>query len=538
MKVRKKNMKKHKYVALALTAILSLNVTAFATEPNADSSQTEQKVEQTENKENIEIENQKAENPETDNQEQSAEEPTSQQTQTTKKTLQPAWAMAENAPAVTAGAAILIEPETGTILYEKNAKDKMYPASMTKIMTALVTMDYLKPEEKIVVGTEVNEISLDSSKAGHKAGETVTVENVLRGLLIPSGNDSANVLASAVAKKVKNDTNMNFAKCEAIFVDLMNKKAQDLGAVNTHFNNAHGYHDENHYSSAYDMALFSTEFMQNEILMKIAGERSFIGNGAGENAGENPDVVTQEYSWGSHNLLITDNEYQYPYATGIKTGFTNEAGDCVSASAEKDGRKLISVVFNAADPARWQESAALFEYGFNNYAPIKLTEEGDAIAELPLTKQNKLQGDKVSLTFNDAMVAYLPTEAVDRIEKTIQIKEEYLLKDKDGTEKVKAPLKKGDEIATVIYQIDGKEVAQKAAYAGADVEKATIFNNIQYYVKQFFSNLFSVKGLIGIAIVVVVVALVILILRHLRGGRHRRGGYSFKRNSRRRRNRW
>lgn len=522
MKVRKRNMKKQKYVALALAAILSFNVTVFATEPNTDSPQTEQNIEQTENQ-----------------QTQQTDQPVQEQTQTKQRTLQPAWAMAENAPTVTAGAAILIEPETGTILYEKNAKAKMYPASMTKIMTALVAMDYLKPDEKIVVGTEVNEISLDSSKAGHKAGETLTVENVLRGLLIPSGNDSANVLASAVAKKAKNDENMNFAKCEAIFVDLMNKKAQELGAVNTHFNNAHGYHDENHYSSAYDMALFSTEFLQNESLIKVAGERSFIGNGAGESAAQDTTLKTQEYSWGSHNLLITDNEYQYPYATGIKTGFTNEAGDCLSASAEKEGRKLISVVFQAADPARWQESAALFEYGFNNYAPIKLTEAGDAIAQLPLTKQNKLQGDKVPLVFQDAMVAYLPTEAVDRIEKTIQIKEAYLVKDKDGTEKVKAPLQKGDEIATVTYQIDGKQVAQKAAFAGADVEKATIFNNIQYYVKQFFSNLFSVKGLIGLAVVVVVIGLVIAILRHLRyGGRRKRGGYSFKRNSRRRRNRW
>ena len=125
------------------------------------------------------------------------------------------------------------------------------------------------------------------------------------------------------------------------------------------------------------------------------------------------------------------------------------------------------------------------------------------------------------------------------MQKSITIKEEYLVKDKDGTEKVKAPLQKGDEIATVTYSIDGKEVAQKAAYAGADVEKGTIFHNIQYYLKQFFSNLFSVKGLIGIAAVIVVVGLILFILRQLRhGGRHRRKGYSYKRNSRRRRKKW
>ncbi len=531
--MRKMNMKKHKWVALTLAAMLSINVTTFATEPNTSQQQTEQNVEQTENQP---TQNQQTtEQPPTQNQQTQ----TPEQTQTATKTLTPAWVMAQNAPVVTASAAILIEPETGIILYEKNAKEKMYPASMTKIMTALVAMDYLKPEEQIVVGTEVNEISLDSSKAGHKSGETLTVENVLRGLLIPSGNDSANVLAAAVAKKAENNPNMNFARCEAIFVDLMNKKAQELGAMNTHFQNAHGYHDENHYSSAYDMALFSTEFMKNETLMKIAGERSFIGNGAGENAAQNQEIMTQEYSWGSHNLLITDNEYQYPYAIGIKTGFTNEAGDCVASAAQKDGRKLVSVVFHAPDPARWQESAALFEYGFNNYAPIKLTEAGDAIAQLPLSKQNKLKGDTVPVVFKDAMVAYLPTEAAEHVEKKITIKEDYLVKDKDGTEKVKAPLQKGDEIATVIYSIDGKEVAQKAAYAGEDIEKGNILNNIQYYLKQFFSNLFSVKGLIGIAVVIAVVALIVFILHQFRnGGRHRRKGYSYKRSSRRRRNKW
>ena len=114
--------------------------------------------------------------------------------------LQTAVMLAEQAPELQAEAAILIEASSGTILYEKNATQKMYPASMTKMLTALVALDYFKPEDLIVVGSEINEVSLDSSKAGHELGETLTVENAIRGLIIPSGNDSANVVAAAVAK--------------------------------------------------------------------------------------------------------------------------------------------------------------------------------------------------------------------------------------------------------------------------------------------------------------------------------------------------
>ncbi|MGN1231492.1 MAG: D-alanyl-D-alanine carboxypeptidase family protein, partial [Anaerotignum sp.] len=145
--------------------------------------------------------------------------------------LQEAFVTADGAPDVVAASAILIEASTGTILYEKNPDQKMYPASMTKMLTALVAMDYFEPEELIQVGTEINEVSLDSSKAGHQVGETLTMKNAIRGLIIPSGNDSANVVAAAVARRTENDENLGFAKCEAVFTELMNQKAKELGAT-------------------------------------------------------------------------------------------------------------------------------------------------------------------------------------------------------------------------------------------------------------------------------------------------------------------
>lgn len=545
----------HKVLALTLAAALCLGAVGCGkdegtTEEQQVTTETEgtEGQENTENQENkedaaadqAEGEGEKAEGakePETDG----ATTETEGTAAATPTTLQEVWLQADGAPTITAESALLIDQESGTILYEKNAKEKIYPASVTKIITALVVMDYLQPDEIITVGTEINEVTLDSSKAGHVLNEKLTVENALRGLLMPSGNDSANVLAAATARKAENDQDMSFAKCEAVFTDLMNKKAEELGAVNSHFTNAHGYHDENHYSCAYDMALFTMAFMQNETLAEIVSEKSFSGNGADGQFADDPEVITQDYNWVSHNYLITDNEYQYAYATGIKTGFTDEAGECLAASAEKGDMKLISLLFKGSDPARWTESASLLEYGFNNYARVELTAAGAAIEEVPLTKHNKLQGDTVPLVYQNALVTYLPTNAVDSVETTVTILDDYKVEEKDGTVKVKAPLTKGEKIATVTYTIDGKEVAQMPAYAGADIEKGTIFNNIWYGLKTFFSHLFSLKGLITVVVIVVILTIIYLILKRMRygGGYRLRGGYTLKSPSRRRgRRRW
>ena len=446
--------------------------------------------------------------------------------------LRPVWVEAEDKPEINAATAILIEPKSGTIFYEKGMKEKMYPASMTKIVTALVVLDYFDAGELVTVGKEINEVSLDSSKAGHKLGETLTVQNLLRGIIIPSGNDSANVLASAVARRAEDNENLSFSRCEAVFTDLMNKKAEELGAVNTHFSNAHGYHDENHYSCAYDMALFSTAFMNNEILAEIASEQSFSGDGADGQLMDDEEALTQDYAWTSHNLLVTDNVYQYPYATGIKTGFTDEAGHCVAAAAEKDGRKLIAVIFHSEDPGRWEDAAKLFEYGFNEYAPKELTKEDAVVKEMPLTKHNKLQGDKVPLVFRKGLTTYLPVNMKDEVKSKLELDEKYKVTDKDGTVRIKAPLKKGEEVGQVLYFIGDKEVAKEAVFAGMDIEKGNIFHSIQY----FFKNIFSLKGIltiVGVVIVLVILYLIIKTLLRRKNKHHRRGGYTMRTSSRR-----
>ncbi|MDO4530896.1 MAG: D-alanyl-D-alanine carboxypeptidase family protein [Bacillota bacterium] len=447
-----------------------------------------------------------------------------------KEFLQDALLLAEDAPELTASAAILIEESTGTILYQKKADERMYPASMTKVLTALVALDYFKPEELVKVGYEINEISLDSSKAGHVVGEMLTMKNAIRGLIIPSGNDSANVIAAAVARRAENDDSISFARCEQIFTDLMNKKAEELGAKDSHFSNAHGYHAPDHYTTAKDMALISKAFMENPTLEEIANERSFVGNGADNMFTTDESVKTQDYAWRSHNLLITGGEYNYGYASGIKTGFTNEAGDCVTAAARNDAMDLIAVIFHSEDPNRWIDSKNLFEYGFNQYEEKVVFGGNESLEEIPLTKHKKSGGDTLSAVLGEPLVAYLPVGGAEKLKTTITCNETYAVTDKEGNLSLKAPIEKGAEIGTVSIEADGKVVMEAPVYAGRTVEKGTIFSMIA----DLFRNLFTLKGMlvfVGILVGIFVVFLIVrMVLRHRQ---RRRGGYSLGRPSRR-----
>ena len=442
--------------------------------------------------------------------------------------LKNALFLAENAPELTASAAILIEESTGTILYEKKADERMYPASMTKVLTALVALDYFKPEELIKVGYEINEISLDSSKAGHTVGEMLTMKNAIRGLIIPSGNDSANVIAAAVARRVENDENLSFARCEAIFTDLMNQKAEELGAKNSHFSNAHGYHAADHYTTAKDMALISKVFMQNPTLEEIANERSFVGNGADNMFTTDASVKTQDYAWRSHNLLITGGEYNYGYASGIKTGFTNEAGDCVTAAARNDAMHLIAVVFHSEDPNRWIDAKNLFEYGFNQYEERVVYGGNESLAEIPLTKHKKSGGDTLSAVLGEPLVAYLPVGGTEKLSATVTCEESLTVTDKEGQILLKAPVEKGDKIGTVVIKAEEQVVMEAPVYAGRTVEKGTIFSMIA----ELFQNLFTLKGLLVFVGILVGVGILFFIIRVFLRRRYR-GGYSLGRPARR-----
>ncbi|MCJ7855844.1 D-alanyl-D-alanine carboxypeptidase [Lachnospiraceae bacterium NSJ-143] len=433
-------------------------------------------------------------------------------------------------PGIYAEAAVLLEEGTGKILYSKNADKKMYPASTTKIMTSMIFLEYFNKDDVIEVGTEVREVSLDSSKAGHVVGESITAENLVRGLIIPSGNDSAVVAACAVARKIENNNSLGLDECERIFSGLMNKKAEELGCTGTHFTNPHGYHDDDHYTTASDMAKIASEGMKNELIKQIVSERSFQGNGMGSQSQNG--LKTQDYDWKSHNLLITNSEYGYEYANGVKTGFTDEAGDSVVASAEKDGVKLIAVIYNSEDPNRWLDAKNLFEYGFNNFGYFTLNKANDAVYSAELVYNKADGGNTLDLVIKDDIVLFLPKTEVGTISTEIKVTNDELLYTKDDKSDdktsvtLKAPIAKDTNIGTVSYKTaDGTVLAETNVYSSRDVEKANIFMRAFYNVKSFVSNFISHISILKVVIIIVVLVIIIILIRLLRG---RRGGYHSK----------
>ena len=447
---------------------------------------------------------------------------------------------------IVAESAILVEKSTGTVVYEKNADQKMYPASMTKILTGIIALEYFNKDDVITVGTEINDISLDSSKAGHIVGEKITTENLLRGLFIPSGNDSGAVIAVSVARKVENNENLSANECLAIFANMMNEKAEELGCTNSNFENPHGYHDENHYTTASDMAKIVSAAMDNETLCEIASEKYFSGNSLGDLQSQYPDAITNDYNWQSHNMLIAaSSEYNYEYATGFKTGFTDEAGDCVAATAEKDGVQLIAVIMKSEDPARWTDAQKLFDFAFNNYSLETVAKNGETVINVGLAQQKSSEGEELELISKKDIVLYRPTEDFENMETILNITAENIVepKNEDDQTLIKAPVTENDEIGTVTYKTsDGEEIATVTVYASRNIEKANIFARMAYAVKDFVLSLFTLQGLLTalgaivvIAIIIIIIIIIIKLIRRRRGGfGGYGGGYRYKSSRRRR----
>jgi len=275
-----------------------------------------------------------------------------------------------------AQSAILINQDTGTVLFEKAADVRMNPASTTKIMTALLALEYGDINSVVTIPSAAADIPSDSSVVPVTVGEEMTFVDLLYGFMLKSGNDAGNAIAVLVAGSVDS------------FVDMMNQRAAELGCTNTHFVNPHGYTAEGHYTTARDMAIITQEAMKHQLFRKIvsAGEHTM-----------NPSNLRGEMIVRNSNMLVVwGSEYRYKYATGVKTGTTSAAGQCLVGSATKDGINLISVVFKSTvvfPHAKWQDTTRLMEYGFAQYqtynfaqlydmmnvvVPISGAAEGDA----------------------------------------------------------------------------------------------------------------------------------------------------------------
>ena len=254
--------------------------------------------------------------------------------------------------AVQAAAAIVMDLDTGTILYGKNIEDKHYPASITKIMTTLVALDYGDLDTVFTVGEEVYDIEEDSSNLGIQPGEELTMRQALYGLMLESANDLGNAIAVHVAGS------------NSAFAELMNQKAAQLGCTNTHFTNPHGLHDEEHYTCARDMALISQAAYENETFRQIAATR--------ESMIPATNLVEEDRYFANHQkLLQPESDYYQPWCTGGKTGFTSAAWNTLVTFAEQGEMKLVCVLLreNGAGTS-YLETTDLIQYGFSNFERV------------------------------------------------------------------------------------------------------------------------------------------------------------------------
>lgn len=290
---------------------------------------------------------------------------------------------------------ILIEANTGKILYEKNSDKISFPASTTKIMTAILTVENCRLDEIATVShNAVYSIPYDYTHASLKEGEELTVEQLLYALMLPSANDAAIVLAEHISGSVEE------------FSNLMNKRAEELGCKNTHFVNPNGIHNKNHTSTAYDLALMGKFAMQNSTIRKIVSTKQF------SLPATNKYSKTDRIFNNTNDLLLSSSKYYYEGTTGVKTGYTGEAGNCIVASAKKNGFEVILVVLGGNSTSngqseRYLDCKTLFDYAFENYSLTTINEKNSVLKQISVagaTKEtqnlNVLVKDKIEVFAN------------------------------------------------------------------------------------------------------------------------------------------
>lgn len=320
--------------------------------------------------------------------------------------------------AVSAKAAILMHADSGRVLYEKNADEHMLIASTTKIMTAIVVLEHCELDDLVEVDSR--SAGIEGSSMYLKAGESYTVEDLLYGLLLVSGNDAASALALHVADSMEE------------FAELMNAKAAELGMTESSFKNAHGLDEEGHYSTARDMAKLAAYCIGNEDFARIAGTVSHT-------VGEQTLV--------NHNRLLRE----YDGCLGLKTGYTMAAGRTLVTCAERDGARYVCVTLN--DPADWDDHKALYDWAFANYSfaeviPAGLSYEVPLISGAEMTAPAETEGAAYALIQNGEsydMELELPAFAF-------------------------APISEGDRAGRAVACSDGQEIASVRIVYSEDVE--------------------------------------------------------------------
>lgn len=353
---------------------------------------------------------------------------------------------------LTAKASLLIDNRTNKVLYSKNENEKMYPASMTKIVTAILALENCNLEDKVTASYKATtSVPSGYSKADIQVGEELTVNELLQMLLVHSANDAANVLAEYVGGSIDS------------FVSMMNTKANELDLINTNFTNSYGKQDKNHYTTATDLVKMMQYCLKNNDFRKIAGSASCAIRATNKSE---PRLYT------STNLLIIPNtSLYYPYLTTGKTGFTSEAGECLISSAYKNDLELICVVFGSEENGinRFTETKALYEYGYKNYELKNIAYQNDVATTIQIANASK-DTKSLDLLINETILALIKTS-----ERNQEIIPEITLNNN-----ITAPINEGDLLGKITYTTNG--ISYTTDLIAAHSVKKTKFYTYLFYI--------------------------------------------------------
>ncbi|MDU4935840.1 MAG: D-alanyl-D-alanine carboxypeptidase family protein [Peptostreptococcaceae bacterium] len=340
---------------------------------------------------------------------------------------------------ISSKSAILMDVGSGQVLYEKNAHEKLPPASVTKVMTMLLICEALD-SGKIKIDDQVQVSEIASSMGGSQIflepGESQTVDTLLKGIAVASANDACVAMAEYIAGSVES------------FVDMMNSKAKDLNMKDTHFANTNGLPVDNHYTSAYDIATMSRELLKHDVISKYLTTWM-----------DSVVVGKKQTSIGIANTNKLIKHFQG--ATGVKTGFTQQAKYCLSASAKRGDTHLVAATLGAeTSPERFKDASSLLNYGFANYESVKLCSKDDKISTLTM---EKAESDKVSLVAKEDLTVLIKKGDSKEFTKKIKVYEEPKLPINKGTALGMVEVYKGKDLVGKVELVNNKDV-NKASY--------------------------------------------------------------------------
>ena len=423
-------------------------------------------------------------------------------------------------PAVGAESAILIEAETGTILYAKNIHQKEYPASTTKVLTTLIASERCNMDEIVTFSHDaVFDTPRDSSHIAMDVGQELTMEQCLNAILIRSANE----VSFAVAEHITGTTDWS------VFAEIMNERARELGCLNSHFANPNGLPDEDHYTTAYDLAMIGRAFFANEMLCKITLTRRM----------EFPATDKLPLGKLEVNLMkiIPGGEYAYEYLVGCKTGYTDDARSCLVSCAEKDGLRLICVVMKDEAPYQYEDTISLFNYGFSNFEKVNVSQTD--------TKYN-IDNDGLFYGGNDIFGSSKPFLSLNKddfivLPRTASFEDTESVISYDTAEE--------DEAALITYSYHGVDIGTIRVNFAIDKNETYLFDSLpessavpeeEQKTSFVFINVLRILSVIaGIAVIIFLAMLVRAFLKNYAfAGRNSRRVWRRNRRRRNRQSKW